>query len=676
MDQLGEFASARERMVRRQIADRGVEDERVLAAMRAVPREAFVPQGLEEFAYDDAPLPIEADQTISQPYIVALMLELAAIGATDRVLEVGAGSGYAAAVAGRLAREVFAVERHAALARSAATRLGELGADNVHVAHADGTRGLPDAAPFDVILVAAGARVMPEALKEQLAPGGRLVIPVGGPRGQILKRIEKLGDGRYAESDHGVVAFVPLVAGGIEGDAPAAEREGASVDAESGAGAPAGFLLKTGGPSAGERDAAAVIRARGEPFDDMDALARLCERFADRRVVMLGEATHGTHEFYEARARITERLVAEHGFNIVAVEADWPDAAVYDAAVRGRRSPEGPVPFTRFPPWMWRNAETARFLDRLRRINEDLPEERKAGFYGLDIYSLGHSIDAVLAYLETVDRDAAERARVRYGCLTPFRADPASYGQMALSPTFADCEQEVVAMLQDLLAKRLDYQGQDGEAFFNAEQNARIVADAEAFYRAMYYGGPPSWNLRDTHMADTLERLLAHRGPDAKAVVWAHNSHVGDARHTDMGRRRGEHNLGQLARERHGDDVALVGFGTDRGTVAAASEWGGPMDVKRVLRARPESHEGRCLAAKRPKFLLDLREPEPVLAEPRLERAIGVIYRPESELISHYFEADLSRQFDAWIWFDETRAVDARLTGAGERPALTYPWSV
>ena len=492
---------------------------------------------------------------------------------------------------------------------------------------------------------------MPEALKAQLARGGRLVIPVGGPHGQILKRIETLEDGRYSETDHGRVSFVPLVTGGMRGDAPAVER-----------------------------DAAAVIRARAEPFDDMDALARLSERFADRKVVMLGEATHGTHEFYEARARITERLVAAHGFNIVAIEADWPDAAVYDAAVRGRRSPEGPVPFTRFPPWMWRNGETAGFLDRLRAVNEDLAEARKAGFYGLDIYSLGHSIDAVLAYLETVDRDAAERARVGYGCLTPFRADPASYGRMAPSPAFTDCEAEVVAMLQDLLAERLDDQGRDGRAFFDAEQNARVVAQAEAFYRAMYYGGPPSWNLRDSHMADTLERLLAHRGPDAKAVVWAHNSHVGDARHTDMGKRRGEHNLGQLARERHGDDVALVGFGTDRGTdrgtVAAASEWGGPMDGERVLRARPDSHEGRCRAAERPKFLLDLREPEPVLAEPRLERAIGVVYRPESELASHYFEADLARQFDAWVWFDETRALDARLTGAGERPALTYPWSV
>jgi protein-L-isoaspartate(D-aspartate) O-methyltransferase len=237
MDRLSEFASTRERMVRRQIADRGVEDERVLAAMRAVPREAFVPEGLEEFAYDDAPLPIEADQTISQPYIVALMLELAAIAPDDRVLEVGAGSGYAAAVMGRLACEVFAVERHASLARAAAHRLDELGIDNVHVTHADGTRGLPDAAPLDAILVAAGARVMPEALKEQLAPGGRLVIPVGGPRGQILKRIEKLDDNRYAESDHGAVAFVPLVAGGMEGDAPATDAEAPSVDTESGAGA-------------------------------------------------------------------------------------------------------------------------------------------------------------------------------------------------------------------------------------------------------------------------------------------------------------------------------------------------------------------------------------------------------------------------------------------------------
>ena len=401
-------------------------------------------------------------------------------------------------------------------------------------------------------------------------------------------------------------------------------------------------------------------------------------------MVLLGEATHGTAEFYDARAAITEMLVAKHGFNIVSVEADWPDARVYDAYVRGLPRPKVPKrAFIRFPTWMWRNDQVAEFLDRLEAINRRIgAPEKKCGFYGLDVYSLSASIEAVLTYLDAVDPEAARVARERYGCLTPWRAEPVRYGRMALSRDYAVCQKPVIDALLDLLHKRLDYLQRDGEAFFNAEQHARIVTAAEQYYRVMYYGDAVSWNLRDQHMFDTLERLLAQRGPDSKAVVWAHNSHIGNAEFTEMGQVRGEHNIGQLSRSRFGEDAALIGFGTDRGTVAAASDWDGPMEIKRVRLARDDSYEGRSRDADIPAFFLETGpgQKERVrseLAEPLLERAIGVIYRPETEFLSHYFQAELSRQFDAWIWFTETRAVAAQETAyAAAGPDETYPFGL
>ena len=289
----------------------------------------------------------------------------------------------------------------------------------------------------------------------------------------------------------------------------------------------------------------------------------------------------------------------------MAVEADWPDAAVYDAYVRGLPRPKVPkAAFTRFPTWMWRNGQVAEFLNRLKAINECIADpDRKAGFYGLDVYSLGASIEAVLAYLDKVDPQTAAIARERYGCLAPWRADPVRYGRMALSRGYALCEKPVTEALLDLLRKRLDYLVKDGEAFFAAEQNARIAAAAERYYRVMYYGDAVSWNLRDQHMFDTLERVLAHRGPDSKAVVWAHNSHIGNAEFTEMGQVRGEHNIGQLARARFGEDAALIGFGTDRGTVAAASDWDGPMEIKRVRPARDDFVRGTLARCRHPRLL-------------------------------------------------------------------------
>lgn len=657
-----DFAGQRRQMVRRQLEARGIRDSRVLRAMQEVPRERFVPEALQEFAYEDSPLPIAAEQTISQPMIVAQMIELAAIGPESVVLEVGAGSGYAAAVLGRIARQVFSIEWHAELAEAAARRMAALGYGNVEISQGDGTLGLPDKAPFDAILVAAGGPQVPDTLRRQLKVGGRLVIPVAADDHQVLTVVRRTGDDSYETEEHGLVLFVPLVGRHGWGDQPQTTRRRSLAPA-------------------GRPGLAGLVRQAAEPFADVEELSRLVDRYADRRVVLLGEATHGSSEFYRARTWITERLVALHGFTIVAAEADWPDAAVYDAYVRRRTPPPRgeAFPFTRFPRWMWRNQEVRELLDRLRATNEDKDDSRKAaGFYGLDIYSLGASIDAVLGYLDRVDPDAAAIARERYGCLAPWRSAPESYGRMALTAGFTGCETAVNAMLTDLLGRRLETLAGDGDAFFDAAQNARVVAQAEAYYRAMYYGAADSWNLRDRHMFATLEALLAHRGPEAKAVVWAHNSHIGDAAATEMGRVRGELNIGQLARERFGEAAALIGFGTDRGTVAAASRWDGPMELKRVRTAVPGSWEAHSRDSGVAAFLLDLHRPSvrDALAQSQRERAIGVIYRPESEIASHYFEAELSRQFDAWVWFEQTQAVDAVAAAASGQPPDTFPFGL
>jgi protein-L-isoaspartate(D-aspartate) O-methyltransferase len=414
-------------------------------------------------------------------------------------------------------------------------------------------------------------------------------------------------------------------------------------------------------------DAAVVslLREVAEPVVDIESgpLDQLLERVGDSRLVLLGEATHGTSEFYRMRARITRELILRKGFTQVALEADWPDAARVDRYVRHLTPSSGRwTPFSRFPTWMWRNREFGEFVEWLRAWNgAERDPQRRVGVHGLDLYSLFTSIEAVLSYLDEVDPATAALARERYACLTPWHRDPATYGRLALSGAYQSCEVPVVRMLADLLARRLDYAEQDGERFFDAVQNARLVTGAEQYYRTMYYGAVESWNLRDTHMFETLRQLLDRHGPPARMVVWEHNSHVGDASATSMGL-AGEHNVGQLCREAFGDGAYLVGFGTDHGTVAAASDWDGPMERKRVRPAAPESYELLCHDTEVPAFLLPLRYParEAVrheLEPPRLERAIGVVYRPETELASHYFEAVLPRQFDEYCWFDGTEAV-------------------
>lgn len=435
----------------------------------------------------------------------------------------------------------------------------------------------------------------------------------------------------------------------------------------------------------------AAIRSTVQPLSgamaDYDPLLDL---IGNARFVLLGEASHGTKEFYRTRAHITQRLISELGFTAVAVEADWPDAYRVNRYVRrvgidtnGDAALSG---FQRFPIWMWRNTEVLRFVEWLRAYNITLPlGQSQVGFYGLDLYSLYSSMEAVLRYLDTVDPGAARRARYRYGCFEHFGEDTQAYGYAASFNLAHSCEDEVVQQLQELQRHAAQYSQRNGQVaadeFFYAEQNAQLVKDAEVYYRTMFRGRISSWNLRDQHMVDTLDALVAHlerQGERSKVVVWAHNSHLGDARATELGQ-QGEWNVGQLVRERHGHEAVLVGFSTSYGSVTAATDWGGQTEQKSVRPALPDSYEALFHALGIPNFLLLLRERDEVveaLDPARLERAIGVIYRPETERLSHYFLAHLPEQFDAMLHFDETHAVTPlehiALRDTAEAPE-TYP---
>ena len=420
---------------------------------------------------------------------------------------------------------------------------------------------------------------------------------------------------------------------------------------------------------------------------------RLLREVGDARVVLLGDGAHGTEEFYRERALITRRLVVEKGFTAVAVEADWPDAYRANRFVRGLSSDQSAEQalrgFLRFPTWMWRNGPVVEFLEWLRAYNDTHHEPWSAvGFYGLDLYSLQTSVREVIDYLEEKDPEAASRARQRYGCFD--RADGGdaqTYGYLAAGSPDLSCEKEVVEQLVELLEARGDYAADEAalaeDEFFFAEQNARLARNAEAYYRTMYRGGVSSWNLRDRHMMETLQALSTHLSQrldeDAKLVVWAHNSHLGDARATSMGR-AGELNLGQLVREAEGKKAFLVGFTTYDGEVTAASDWDAPSERKRVRPALLGSYEHLFHRVGPERFFLPLRDPGEALGglgEERLERMIGVIYRPQTERQSHYFHCDLLRQFDAVVHLDRTSALEPlEPTGEWSRgePAETYPF--
>ena len=429
-----------------------------------------------------------------------------------------------------------------------------------------------------------------------------------------------------------------------------------------------------------------------------DVIEPVLDMVGDARIVMIGEASHGTHEFYDYRAEITKRLISDRGFTAVAMEADWPDAWRVNRFVRGfnddSNAAEALAGFKRFPQWMWRNTVVLNFINWLREHNLSLRSEAsRAGFYGIDLYSMGSSMRAVLEYLDKNDPEAAKRARYRYSCLEDFGEDPQAYGYAASYDLGKSCEDEVIQQLVELRGKATEYAKRDGrvaqDEFFYAEQNARLVKNAERYYRTMFEGSVPSWNLRDEHMAGTIDSLVKYLdrhspgGQKTKVVVWAHNSHLGDASATEMGE-KGEWNVGQLVRERWGDDGAAcnIGFSTYSGTVTAADNWDEPAETKRVNPGLRGSYEELFHEVGVPNFLLRMQDAgdlRPQLRNPRLQRAIGVIYRPRTERISHYFHTRLADQFDAMIHLDETSALiplDRQGETAPKVEEETYPFGV
>jgi len=445
-----------------------------------------------------------------------------------------------------------------------------------------------------------------------------------------------------------------------------------------------------------DRDALDAVRAAAQWFPPPSAasaerstlLATLLDLIGDARLVMIGEATHGTDEFYSIRAALTKALIRSKQFNLIAVEADWPDAYRLNRWVR-QMSGEADAAaalgdFVRFPRWMWRNTVVADFADWLRRYNAKRMASDRIGFYGLDLYSLHTSINAVLEYLRKVDPDAAARAQHRYSCFEHLGSDPQSYGYAANLGLSRSCEDDVVAQLVELRHAAAEYARRDGliaeDEYFFAEQNARLVRNAEMYYRAMFAGQVESWNLRDTHMMETLEALMAwttRRSGYVRAVIWAHNSHLGDARATQMGA-GGELNLGQLARERQGDRVFLIGFTTHTGTVTAAREWDQPAERRHVRPSMSGSYERLFHDVDIDRFVLATAVARDALEEQKFERAIGVIYQPESERASHYFRARMAHQFDAVIHIDTTSALTPLERWSRESSDLpeTYPTGV
>jgi erythromycin esterase-like protein len=425
------------------------------------------------------------------------------------------------------------------------------------------------------------------------------------------------------------------------------------------------------------------------PLKDLEDTQPVVDCIGDAEFALIGEASHGTQEFYAHRANITKRLIVESGYRAVAVEADWPDAYRVNRYVRRTSHDKSAVDaledFKRFPTWMWRNTVVVEFVEWLREYNEGRPPSDQAGFYGMDLYALYASIRAVLEYLDKTDREAARRARDRYSCFDRYGEDPQAY---AYAETFKleSCEDAVIQQLLDLQQRASKAATDDliarDEHFF-AEQNARLVKNAEKYYRTMFRGGAQSWNLRDQHMVGTLDALRTHLSEPnrpAKIAVWAHNSHLGDARATQMGE-RGELNVGQLMRERFPQKTCLIGYTTSHGTVTAASDWGEAVEMKRVRQALPDSYEHLFHEAGVARFFLPLHDDQVrrALMKPRLERAIGVIYRPETERQSHYFHASLASQFDANVHFDHTSALrPLEITAGWSTPEVpeTYPTGV
>lgn len=636
-----------------QLKHKGIKNALLIKAFEGLPKALFTSKELHPFSYQESETDYQFETIEPRVIVIAKMLEQLKIKEDEKILVIDVDSVYVLAALSKIYKEVFMIDANETYATWASQVLKNIGVENVSVKTDREPLGWKENAPFDTILIASEFEEVPDSLKEQLKIDGKLLVPIGPDWSHsVFEIIERVTLNEYRIEKLRDNFFIPNPK----------------------------ILPEIGTTEFPEKEIVQEIKAKAIAFKSIKnfPMDDLLDRIGDARVVLMGEASHGTSEFYLARQEITKALIEKKGFNFVCAEADWGDAQQINNYVRNKHDKRDWVPFVRFPQWMWRNKEVLEFVEWLKKYNES--HRNSKGFYGLDLYGLENSINLVIDYLEKVDTRLANLAKARYGCIEPYMSDPAVYGKMVLSKQMISCEKDILKMLIDLLKNKnkLD----NSPEYYYAYQNANVVVDAERYYKAMYYGSAESWNLRDFHMFHTLKSLLTYFKPNAKAIVWAHNSHIGNALATEM-YSRGEINIGHLCKEHFGEQSYHIGFGTHTGTVAAANNWGGEMEFIPVNKSLPDSYENLCAQTEIPSFTLPLRanhsgeKLRELLGTPKLERAIGVIYRPKTERMSHYFRAVLPSQFDEYIWFRSSNAVTP-ITSKSIVPELieSHPFSL
>jgi len=619
--------------IEEQLKDKGISNTLLLEAFQDIPEAFFLSENLHPYFYEDVRIEKSIEKTEPRVVVIARMLEQLQIKEEESILIIGVDSVYILAVLSKIYKEVFAVETTKTYADWALEVLKNIDITNVHIKTGKLENGWKVKAPFNAILSASEFNEIPDVIKNQLKIGAKLLAPVGPDWVHVmLETIERTSETDYVTKALRDNYFIPRPK----------------------------LIPKIGTEIYPENEIIDEIGISSIPFKTIKKfpIDGLLERIGDAKVVLLGEASHGTSEFYATRQEITKALIQKKGFNLVCAEADWSDAEQINNYARNQYKSQDWMPFARFPEWMWKNKEVLNFVEWLKKYNSK--HNNTIGFYGLDLYGLENSIDLVINYLEDIDPELATLAKLRYSCIMPYMANPSVYGKLVKTQKLESCEKAVLKMLFDLLKNKNKLN--HSQAYFYAYQNATVVVDAERYYKAMYYGSAESWNLRDFHMFYTLKSLLSYYGKDSKAVVWAHNSHIGNALATEM-YARGEINIGHLCKEHFGSKAYNIGFGTHTGSVAAAKNWGEPMQVMPINDSMTESYEQLCHKTNVPNFTLPLRaeHSEKKLREflntPRLQRAIGVVYRSKTELTSHYFKTVLPSQFDEYIWFNKTKAI-------------------
>lgn len=624
--------------IKEQLKDKGISNTLLLEAFKNIPEAFYLSESLHPYFYEDVRIEKSIENTEPRVIVIARMLEQLKVKEEEKILITGVDSIYILVVLSKIYKDVYTVETNNTYANWTLEVLKTIDITNVHIKIGNPEKGWEEKGPFDAILIATELKKISSTIKKQLKIGAQLLAPVGPDWSHVMLEIIK----RVSEKE-----FITK-----------ATRDSYFIPNPK-------MIPKIGTETYPENEIIDEIGINSIPFKSIKKfpIEGLLERIGDAKVVLLGEASHGTSEFYLTRQEITKALIEKKGFNFICAEADWSDAEQINNYVRNQYKAQDWMPFVRFPEWMWKNKEVLNFVDWLKEYNTK--NNNTIGFYGLDLYGLENSIDLVIKYLENIDEELAELAKSRYACIIPYMSNPAIYGKLVINNKLESCEKEVLKMLFDLLKNKNKLN--HSQEYFYAYQNATVVIDAERYYKAMYYGSAESWNLRDFHMFYTLKSLLAYYGKDTKTVVWAHNSHVGNALATEM-YARGEINIGHLCREHFGKKSYHIGFGTNTGTVAAARNWGDKMEVININESIENSYENLCRRTNVSKFTLPLREEHSdknlshFLSTPRFQRAIGVVYKPETELMSHYFKCVLPSQFDEYIWFNKTKAVTPIIT--------------